>query len=96
MTDQERLKAIYKAAAAAALEDNVDPGSITDLVFWIRTRCKYNEENEYFLVLGIGAELADLRAQSEGYGGQCDKAFSTAVSKLRITGERGCTVITRA
>jgi len=50
------LDAIYKAAAAKAFQDNVDPGNQDQLVGWIRSNCKYDLDNEFFLVLGIGSE----------------------------------------
>ena len=82
---RNELKQIYKAAANKAFEDNIDPGNEPQLIAWIENNCSFDREYLFFLVLGIGAELADLQAQHEGYEHQVDKIW-----KERITPNFEC------
>ena len=77
------LDAIYKAAAAKAFQDNIDPGNQDQLVGWIRSNCKYDLDNEFFLVLGIGSELADIRARKDGYESEVHRAYEFARNKIK-------------
>lgn len=59
------LNEIYRKAAAAAQEDGIDAGDQDQLVGWIRANCKYRPGTEWFLVLGIGCELASAKCARE-------------------------------
>lgn len=72
------LREIYRAAAHAAHADGVDPGNEEKLVAWIRGNCRYEYDKEFFLVLGIGCELADIRAREQGFQSEVHRAFSQA------------------
>jgi len=76
------LKAIYKQAALAANESDVKASDQDGLVAWIRAHCRYRPDTEFFLVLGIGAELADLQARAKGYTSEVDRAFQAAKAQL--------------
>ena len=69
------LNTKYKLCAKQALIDKVDAGNEIKLVKWIRTNCQYDNEYEFFLVLGIGSELADLHAQIRGYDNEVHRVF---------------------
>lgn len=68
------IKAMYRDAAQVAYNDGVDPADDEQLAEWINNNCQYREETLFFLVLGIGSELADIQAQAEGFKDQGDKA----------------------
>lgn len=65
-TEPDTLQAMYIAAAEAAHRDGVDPASQESLANWIQTHCRYRPDTEFFLVLGIGREIARLRAAQHG------------------------------
>ena len=75
------LKDIYKVAAKIAFEEGIDAGDETMVLEWIRKTCSYRPDTEFFLVLGIGAELADLEAQKQGYDSEAHRAFEYAINK---------------
>jgi hypothetical protein len=77
------LKEIYKAAAQKAMTDKINPGNEQDLIKWIYQNCSFDEGNLFFLVLGIGSELADLIAQKNGYDNQVDEIFKTKLLKYK-------------
>jgi len=74
------LEQIYKQAAIAAKKDNIDPGDEDMLISWIENNCKYDSEHLFFIVLGIGSELADLLAQEKGFKNEVHRAFEHAMS----------------
>lgn len=75
------LKQLYKIAAQQAFNDKVDAGNESALVAWIQAKCKYEKKNEFYLVLGIGCELADLQAQKQSYKNEVHRAFEIAIKK---------------
>lgn len=70
------LSAAYHRAAERANADGIDAADETSLVQWIRNFCSYRPDTEYFLVLGIGSELADIQAQEAGYKNEVDRTVS--------------------
>ena len=68
----------YKAAARNAFFDNIDAGDQSRLVEWIRSNCGYAPEHEFFLVLGIGCELAKIQSRERGYEDNIHEAFELA------------------
>lgn len=76
------LKALYKNAAKKAFSDGISAGDEKQLIAWIYANCDFDDEVLFFLVLGIGAELADLEAQKQGYISEVDRAFTIAKSTL--------------
>jgi hypothetical protein len=77
------LKDIYQAAARAALSDGESTNNQESLVLWIRDNCTYKTDNEYFVVLGIGTEMADLAAKAEGYTSEVDRNYSAALVAVK-------------
>jgi len=75
------LRDTYKRAALIALHDNVRASNEPMLTAWIRQNCSFRLSTEFFLVLGIGAELADLEANCHGYKSEVDRAFDIAATK---------------
>lgn len=75
------LKALYKNAANKAFSDGISAGDEKQLIEWIYANCTFDDEVLFFLVLGIGAELADLEARKQGYISEVDRAFTIAKSK---------------
>ncbi len=76
-----KLAELYAIGAQRAMADGIDPADQDSLVDWIRRNCDYREGTEFFIVLGIGAALADLRAQAEGYKDQFDRAIQQIRAK---------------
>ena len=76
--DKMTLKQLYKQAAQKAFTDGIDAGDQSALVAWIRSNCNYRPETEYFLLLGIGCNLADLQAQAKGFKNDVHRAFLDA------------------
>lgn len=74
------LKRLYEMAAEKAYNDGVDPDDENRLVAWITANCEFNRDHLFFLVLGIGAELADLIATGEGFQNQVDKIWKEKIS----------------
>lgn len=76
------LRERYQAAAQKAFADGVGAGDQEQLAQWIRANCRYDaQNNEFYLVLGIGCALADLRAQEQGYENEVHRAFVVAEQK---------------
>jgi hypothetical protein len=80
------LADIYKAAAAKAHTDGVFAGNEPALVEWIYQNCRFDDDKLFFLVLGIGCELADIEAREHGYDNGAHEAFDHAA--MRIYGRR--------
>jgi len=78
-----KLKDLYKQAAQKALDDGIDAGNEKQLVAWIWNNCNFRTECLFFLVLGIGCELADLQAQAEGFENDVVRAYLMAQTKLK-------------
>ena len=78
------LSAIYRQAAQAAHEAGISAANEKNLVAWIRSNCAYRVDTEYFLVLGIGCELADLEAQKLGYKNEVSRAFHVASNAAAV------------
>jgi hypothetical protein len=78
MTMKKELVEVYRAAAKVAQEKGISASDEDALLRWIRQSCRYPKEVEFFVVLGIGSELADLEAQSQGYKNEVDRAFQAA------------------
>lgn len=76
------LDTTVKSAAKAAFDAGVDAGDQEQLVAWIRANCRYRVDTEFFLVLLIGSELADLRAQAMGYEHEVARAYAAAKAAL--------------
>ena len=76
-----KLIELYHRAAIKANEDKIDAGNENQLVSWIQNNCKYDQVNEFFLVLGIGSELADIQAKNQGHHDEVDRAFKIVMSK---------------
>lgn len=79
----ETLSNMYHKAAIRAINDNVDAGNENQLISWIRQNCTYDPGMEFFLVLGIGADLADIQARQAGFKNEVDRCFSVATAKLQ-------------
>ena len=73
------LNEIYKAAAQKAFEDGIDPGNENQLIDWLEKNCNFNPDYLFFLILGVGSELADIIAQHEGYADQVDKIWKERI-----------------
>jgi hypothetical protein len=76
------LNTIYKQAAQKAHTDGIAAGDEAKLVEWICSNCRFDEDKLFFLVLGIGCELADIEARKEGFENGVHKAFNSAAIKL--------------
>jgi hypothetical protein len=76
------LEGKYEEIASAAHHDGVKASDEADLLVWIRARVKYRPDTEFFIFLGVGAALADLEAQEEGYKNQAERAYDLAMKKL--------------
>ena len=76
------VKELYKQAAQKAFQDNIDTGNEKQLSQWIWDNCKFPLECMYYLVLGIGCELADLQAQRDGFDNEVARAVATAQINL--------------
>lgn len=79
------LKTIVKSAAKSAYDAGISAGNQDQLVAWIRANCRYRSDSEFFLVLLIGSDLADLQAQAEGYPHEVARAYAAAESKVSAT-----------
>lgn len=77
----KNLKTLYRLAANNAYNDGIDAGNEIQLVSWIRENCRYDKDKEFFLVLGIGSELADIQARSLGYKNEVDRAWDEVIKK---------------
>ena len=73
------LEDIYRQAAVEAYRQGVSAGNESHLVEWIRANCSYREDTEFFLVLGIGCELADIEARAKGFESEAHRAYEAAV-----------------
>ena len=76
---ENKLEEMYKLAAQKAFEDDIDPGNETQLNQWIWDNCKFPIECMFYLVLGIGSELADIRAREKGYTNQTDQIWQERI-----------------
>ena len=76
------LQHLYKEAAMQADKDGVYAGSEMQLVKWIWANCTFPLECLFYLVLGIGSELADLQARRYGYKHDVERAFVAAKMEL--------------
>jgi len=76
------LSEIYKAAAEKAYIDGIPAGDEGRLIDWIFANCRFDEDKLFFLVLGIGCELADIEARAEGFENGVHKAFNSAAIRL--------------
>ena len=52
------------------------------LAKWIWSNCEFPLECLYYLVLGIGCDLADLQAQRDGFTNEVERAYYTAQVSL--------------
>lgn len=86
--EKMNLSEAYKTAARAASEDGIDAGNEPQLIEWIRRNCKYRPETEFFLVLGIGCELANMQSQQRGYKSNVHEAYELAKPKEIKAGDR--------
>jgi hypothetical protein len=77
------LGKIYKMAAERADGQGISAADQTALVSFIRGNCIYDEDKEFFLVLGIGCELADIQARRAGYKNEVDRAYTAAKEATR-------------
>jgi len=70
-----KLDDLYRQAATKALLDGVEiDGEFGGPVHkWVRENVYYRQDTEFFIVLGITAEMANIRAQEAGYTDQFDK-----------------------
>jgi len=75
------LSKMYKKAAQAAFDEGIRTEE--SLKTWIASNCSYRPGTEFFIYLGIGCELFDIIARSEGYRSAVDKAYVIAESKTR-------------
>ena len=73
---------IYRDAAKVAHGAGVRASNEAGLVAWIRQNCKYRADTEFFLVFGIGCELADMEARAEAYETAVERAYKLATRKL--------------
>ena len=73
------LNEMYKKAAWAAFNDGIRTEE--SLKTWIASNCSYRPDTEFFINFGIGCELFDIIARSEGYSSAVDKAYVIAESK---------------
>jgi hypothetical protein len=73
-----KLKEMYQAAAKKAMDENIKTAS--ELIAWIQQNCNYDNDKEFFLVLGIGSELADLRAKKAGYKDQIEQVWKEKIA----------------
>lgn len=78
-----KLSEMYKAAAQIAINEGVEiddtpNGAVSQ---WVDRNVRHNPEMKFFIVFGIACEMANIKAQSEGYNGAVDKAFTLALAK---------------
>ena len=74
------LNKMYKAAGQKAFNDGIDPGNENDLINWINQNCSFDPDKLFFLVLGVGSELADISSQSKGFDNQTHKIWQTKIA----------------
>jgi hypothetical protein len=72
------LREKYKAAARKAFFDGIDAGNEGQLIAWIRGNCGYHDRHEFYLVLGIGCELAKIQSRERGYNDNVHEAYELA------------------
>jgi hypothetical protein len=73
--DEMYKQAAREARAAGCTCDDTPNGCVAQ---WVRANVTYRPETEFFIVLGIAAELADLEAQAAGF----ENAIARALDKL--------------
>jgi hypothetical protein len=72
----------FKFAAKIAIDEGVTGEMLQDdsptgpLAEWVRRRCSYRPDTEFYLVFLIGCEIADELARREGYSSSVDRALS--------------------
>lgn len=76
------LNQIYKAAAEKAHVDGILAGDEGKLIDWIYANCRFDDDKLFFLVLGIGCELADIEARGAGFENGVHQAFNNAAMRL--------------
>jgi len=82
--DTASLKQKYNLAARQAFFDGIDAGHEKELIGWIRNKCTYAEKQEFYIVLGVGSELADMQARAQGYESEVHRAFEVAKRDCQI------------
>ena len=75
-----RLAELYREGAArcrvAGLPIDDQPGGAIHQ--WVATNCDHRPETAFFIVLGICCAMADMKAQSEGWDSQGQRAAALA------------------
>ena len=82
MNANERLTQMYRQAAMAAHADGIRACEQKRLTNWIWHNCKFPLECLYYLVLGIGCELADYEARLRGFENEVERAYVAAQMEL--------------
>jgi len=75
------LDELYETAARQANKDGIKADNEKYLLNWIRLNCKYDSDNEFFLVLGIGCALANIQAKEEGFDNEVHRVFEVVINK---------------
>lgn len=75
------LKTQYKSAAQQAFADGIADDDETALAEWIRANCRYDQDKEFYLVLGIGCELADIHSKQRGFRSNAHEAWEKVMVK---------------
>lgn len=74
---------IINAAARAAYDAGIRADDEAELIAWIGEHCRYRPDQEFFLVLLIGAELADIDARATGFKSQVDRIMTGIMDRRR-------------
>jgi hypothetical protein len=86
-TLKEKIHKVALAAVRARLPADIDDGG--KLHKWVLKNVAINTENMFPFLLSLSAEMADIRAQRQGYENQTDKIFhSRKMKKLMKSNKR--------
>ena len=78
-TLKEKIHKVALAAVRARLPSEMDNGG--KLHRWVLKNVAIDEKNMFPFLLSLSAEIADIRAQKQGYKNQTDKIFSSRKMK---------------
>lgn len=80
------LKSLYKNGAELCLNEGLavdgEPGG--EIHQWVMQNCSYRPGTDFFIVLGICCEMADIQAQMEGFESQGHRAAAIAYRVVSI------------
>jgi len=70
------LEKIISKAAIKAINEGIviNDSPLGSIHRWVKQKCSYNQEHEFYIVFLIACEMADIQAKKEGYKSNADKA----------------------